>query len=154
MKQTAKLLVTISRRTAVLRVPRKRIDALVRFIVRKERANVREVDVAVVDDWDMAKLNRTYHRVRGTTDVLSFDLSEPHEAIHAQIVVCAAEALRQAQRRGLAPRRELLLYVAHGLLHLIGYDDAAPKTSKQMARRQEELLSEFLRLTRKQTRDL
>ncbi|MBN1556468.1 MAG: rRNA maturation RNase YbeY [Phycisphaerae bacterium] len=131
--------VTISARTKVSRIPRKRITALVRFLARDEQARIREVDVAVVGDREMARLNRTYHHVRGTTDVLSFNLAEPDEPICAQIVVCADEAVRQARRRGISPQRELLLYVAHGLLHLLGYDDATEEQTRRMHRRQEEI---------------
>lgn len=135
--------VTVARRTASLRVPRKRIEALAAFVLRAEKANVGEVDVAIVDDVEMSALNRAYHHVRGTTDVLSFDLAGPGESTCAQIIVCAEEAIRQSKRRRQPTQRELLLYVTHGLLHLLGYDDTTPAKSQNMAKRQEEILAAF-----------
>ena len=101
------------------------------------------MEVAIVADREMSALNRTYHRIRGTTDVLSFDLAEPGEPICAQIIVCAEEALRQAKRRAQPPQRELLLYIAHGLLHLLGYDDTSKKQAERMTIRQEKILEDF-----------
>lgn len=141
-------LVTIARRTNALRIPRKRIAALVRYLLRAEAANVDEVEIAVVDGPEIRDLNRRYHHVRAVTDVLSFNLSNPGESTFAQIIVCAAEAIRQSQRRRHGPQHELLLYIAHGLLHLLGYDDTTPSKARQMSKRQEELLARFVKRQR------
>lgn len=126
-----------------MRVPRKRMAALVAYLVQVERVKVADVDVAVVGDREMAALNRRYHHVRGTTDVLSFNLAERGKPVEAQIVVCADEAVRQARRRAQSPQRELLLYVVHGLLHLLGYDDTTQAKARRMHARQEEFLAVF-----------
>ena len=124
--------VRISSRQRALRVPRKRIIELVRFIARREPKPVAEVDVAVVSAQGIAALNRRWLGRRGTTDVMSFDLSGPGEAgLTAQVVVCADVAAREGRRRH-GVQRELLLYVAHGLLHLLGYDDTTPKAAAAM----------------------
>ena len=76
-------------------------------------------------------MNERFLRHRGPTDVLSFDLSEirlpnPKSEIRnldAQIVVSADAARRRAGALGHSILAELGLYVAHGLLHLLGYDD-------------------------------
>ena len=87
-----------------------------------------EVRVRVVGDEEMAAAHERYAGVAGTTDVLTFDLSEPGDrgegrSVDADILVCSDEAARQAARRGHAVERELLLYVIHGLLHCLGHDD-------------------------------
>jgi probable rRNA maturation factor len=137
--------VTIVRRTGAMRIPRKRLAALTGFVLRAEKAKLREVEIVVVDDKEMKALNRTYHHVRGTTDVLSFNLADPGEPICAEIIICADEAVRQARQRRERPQREFLLYVVHGLLHLLGYDDTTLPKSKKMATRQDTLLAEFHR---------
>lgn len=85
-----------------------------------------EVRVRVVDDVEMAAAHEQYSGVAGTTDVLTFDLREDPssgEPLDTDILVCMDEARRQAADRGIAPERELLLYVLHGVLHCLGYDD-------------------------------
>jgi probable rRNA maturation factor len=141
-RRTAKPIVTISSAQRAMRVPRKKIAALIAHAVAAEKARVAEVDVAVVAADEMASLNRRFLGHRGPTDVLSFDLSGPGEdALVAQIIVCGDVAVREARRRRLRPQRELLLYVLHGLLHLIGYDDTDADAAARMHAREEELLA-------------
>jgi len=128
-----------------LRVPRKRITELVAFVARSEGKAIVEVDVAVVDSRQIARLNRRYLRHAGATDVLSFDLTDPGASgLSAQIIVCGSVAVREATRRGIGSQRELLLYVLHGLLHLLGYDDRSSAARARMTARQEQLLAGFL----------
>ncbi len=141
--------VNISSSQSTLRIPRKKITALVEFIVRSEDADMEEVDIAVVTSRRIAALNRRYLQHAGATDVLSFDLSSPGSGVAAQIIVCSDVAVREARARGLGPQRELMLYIAHGLLHVLGYDDTNSKSAAKMYVRQEELLNEFLASYRK-----
>jgi len=137
--------VIVSSCQSALRVPRKRIAELVAFVARREGAALEQIDVAVVGARRMAELNRRYLGHRGATDVLSFDLTDAWQGGGCgQIVVCGDVAAREARRRGTAPQRELLLYVAHGLLHLLGYDDASPRAAARTRARQERILAEFL----------
>lgn len=100
-----------------------------------------EVRVRVVRDDEMAKAHLRYKKVEGTTDVLTFDLSPPGGALDADILVCVDEARRQAEARGHTPERELLLYIVHGVLHCMGYDDATPEEAAAMHAREDEVLT-------------
>ncbi|MGH7132078.1 MAG: rRNA maturation RNase YbeY [Phycisphaerales bacterium] len=82
-----------------------------------------EVRVRVVADSEMAAAHERYSKVAGTTDVLTFDLSDGPGELDLDILVCLDEAERQGASRGHEPRRELLLYIVHGMLHGLGYDD-------------------------------
>ncbi|MFQ5655130.1 MAG: rRNA maturation RNase YbeY, partial [Planctomycetota bacterium] len=64
-----------------------------------------------------------------------------------EIVVSAETALRQAPEQGCDPVRETFLYVVHGVLHLLGYDDRTPETARRMAERQEEILESWMRIS-------
>ncbi|NBB95768.1 MAG: rRNA maturation RNase YbeY [Planctomycetes bacterium] len=138
----------IASRTQAMRVPRKRIGELVNFIARRERTALHDVDVTVVDSREMTRLNRTYLQHAGTTDVISFDLTDRRAeltpGLTVQLIVNAQLAVKEASRRSHGPQRELLLYVAHGLLHAMGYDDQTPADAKTMSARQEQLLDAFL----------
>jgi probable rRNA maturation factor len=138
----------IASRTKAMRIPRKRIGELVAFIARKEGVAVHDADITVVDSREMARLNRKYLRHAGTTDVISFDLTDPRAEVNpgitVQLIVNAELAVKQAARRSHGPQRELLLYIAHGLLHAMDYDDRAPAEAEKMHARQEQLLDAFL----------
>lgn len=100
-----------------------------------------EVRVKVVGDSEMALAHELHKNVPGTTDVLTFDLEPDDDALlDTDILVCADEAARQAARLGHAPERELLLYIVHGVLHCVGYNDADEASARAMHRREDELL--------------
>lgn len=103
------------------------------------------ITVSVVGDAQMGALHKAYTGVAGTTDVLTFDLREGtvtrRTPTEADVAVCLDEAERQAKRRGHEPRLELLLYVVHAMMHLLGYDDHDPEQFTRMHRREDELLT-------------
>ena len=138
------LTVNISSSQTALRTPRKKITAIVEFVAQAEAVRIDEVDIAIVASRHIATLNRQYLQHSGATDVISFDLSAPGGGLIAQIIVCADAAVREARLRRIGPQRELMLYIVHGLLHVIGYDDTTPKAAEKMYARQEELLDAFL----------
>jgi len=137
--------VLISSSQKALRVPRKKLTELAAFVARAEGRSLAQIDLAVVADRRIAALNRSYLGHAGSTDVLSFDLSDSRTpGICGQLIVCGDLAVREARRRGCSPQRELMLYVVHGLLHLMGYDDTSIRAAAKMHARQDELLRQFL----------
>jgi len=100
------------------------------------------VDVAVVDDAEMRRLNARYRRVRRRTDVLAFPLETPDspDQLLGQIVVSADTARRQARRLAIPLALELDLLVTHGTLHLVGYDDRDPVEADIMHHRERDIL--------------
>jgi probable rRNA maturation factor len=84
---------------------------------------------------ESARLHREHLGVGGMTDVITYR--------HGDIVVCPAVAWREASRRGLTFRNELLRYCVHGWLHLRGHDDHEEAARVRMHRRQEELVGQL-----------
>lgn len=121
-----------------LRVPRARIQAGVVAAFRQvRRRKLPLLSIAVVDDVQMAELHRRHLGKTGPTDVLSFPLYELDEALEqglpfGEVVVSADTAIRQARERGHPPSFELCLYVVHGVLHLLGFDDHSLSDRRRM----------------------
>jgi len=137
--------VIVSSSQHAMRVPRKRLTELVGFLAAVEGVRIAEVDIAVVSRDEISRHNRRWLGEAGATDVISFDLSDDSAVgISAQIIVCGDVAARQAKRQGVTPQRELMLYVVHGLLHLVGYDDRPIRAAAKMHAREEEILEAFL----------
>ncbi len=137
--------ISITTRCSALRTPRTRAAALAEYIARREHRRIYMLDILVVDAAEMAEMNQAYLNHTGPTDVLSFDLAdERSDAILGQLILCGEVAREQAPRFGHRPQRELLLYLAHGLLHLMGYDDRTDSDRAIMHHRQQELLNAFL----------
>ena len=105
------------------------------------------LSLAVVDDQLMRRLNRDHHATDAATDVLAFplrDFDDPtprrEGEFDAEVVVSVTTAVREAGERGLDAASELFLYVTHGVLHLMGYDDHEPDDAREMHERTLEIL--------------
>lgn len=102
------------------------------------------VRVRLVGDDEMARAHEAYLGVPGTTDVITFDLSEGASAsggaLDVDLLVCVDEAARQARARGIDAAREMLLYTVHGVLHALGNDDHDEASSRAMHAREDEVL--------------
>jgi probable rRNA maturation factor len=101
------------------------------------------VDVAIVDDAEIRRMNTQYRGIGRRTDVLAFPLEAPDVAgqLLGQIVVSADTARRQARRLGVPLALELDLLVTHGTLHLVGYDDRDPIEADLMHRRERDIMA-------------
>ncbi|MDI6869965.1 MAG: rRNA maturation RNase YbeY [Bacillota bacterium] len=105
-----------------------------------------EVSVALVDDLQIHELNRRYRKVNRPTDVLSFPGGEAPAldeapALLGDVVVSLETAWRQAAEFGHSPEREVGYLVAHGLLHLLGFDHEQEEERATMRRLEEEALA-------------
>jgi probable rRNA maturation factor len=102
-----------------------------------ELAGLGEVSVVLLSDRRMAQLHRRFLHLPGPTDVITFQ--------HGEIFVSVETARNQAGRFGSSLEREIRLYIAHGLLHLHGFDDKDAAGAAEMARLQEKLVDSILR---------
>jgi probable rRNA maturation factor len=101
------------------------------------------ISIGIVDDAEITVLNKRFLSHEGTTDCLSFDLSdetEPEGRKVFDLIVNGEMALREAARRGHAAQAELALYITHGLLHDLGFDDATEQQARRMHRTEDEIL--------------
>ena len=104
-------------------------------------AKLTELSVVLVSDRRMAQLHRRFLHEPGPTDVITFQ--------HGEIFVSTETARRQARRFGTTTGHELRLYLAHGLLHLHGFDDKDARSSAEMQRAQEKLVTKVDRALRR-----
>jgi len=128
-----------------------RVRRAVASVLRAEGCPSAEVSVALLDASAVSALNAQYLGRQVETDVLAFDLtdavrvsddrrSERCPPLQGEVVVNVELARRLAAERGVDPEAELMLYVVHGCLHLLGYDDGEADEAARMHRREDELL--------------
>ncbi len=102
------------------------------------------MDIHLLDDAEIAKLNQTHMKHAGPTDVLSFPMGEPDPERGAfnlgEIVASFETAQREASARDISFEEELSRYCVHGFLHLLGYDDDTAAHQKEMFAVQEKSL--------------
>jgi len=106
-----------------------------------------ELGINVVSAKEMAQVNWNYLRHEGSTDVITFDYSEKRKAesgkrkcLHGEIFVCVDEASLQAKKFKTKWQPEIVRYIVHGILHLLGHDDLKPDLRRKMKREENRLL--------------
>ncbi|MBF0521598.1 MAG: rRNA maturation RNase YbeY [Candidatus Omnitrophica bacterium] len=97
-------------------------------------------------------LNKKYLHQSVTTDVLAFEGSGPlgnekpggkRPCLYGDIIISTDAVLQNSRIYRTTPSYELTLYIAHGILHLLGYDDHK-KIDIQKMRAKEKEVMEFL----------
>jgi rRNA maturation RNase YbeY len=127
-----------------------------------------DLGIYLVRPPEMARLNETFLRHKGSTDVITFDYGfgvpasagrksfhASHQAgsrsrlkaelrtVHGEIFVCLDEAVSQARRFRTTWQSELARYVIHAVLHLNGYDDRHAAARRKMKREENRLLRQL-----------
>ena len=98
----------------------------------------------------MQKLHRQFLGEDETTDVLAFGQMEGKffpgrgAPLLGDVVVSVETAKRAAPQFGNRWDEELLVYISHGILHLMGYRDSTPSGKKQMDEKQKKILRKIL----------
>jgi probable rRNA maturation factor len=124
-----------------------------------------ELGIHLVAAPRIARLNRQFLDHFGSTDVITFDHSRdsdsssahqrggpsrglasidgdgdgaarPPAQLHGEIFICLDDAVRQARQFRTTWQSELVRYLIHGLLHLVGYDDLT-RTGRRAMKREE-----------------
>jgi probable rRNA maturation factor len=117
---------------AEVAVDHRALAELARATLAAEGLTQGELSLSFVSPQEMADLHHRYMGEDGPTDVLSFPLGE--DGLIGDVVVCPEEARRNNPQD---PSAELRLLVAHGVLHLLGYDHEAEQDRREMWTRQE-----------------
>jgi probable rRNA maturation factor len=105
-----------------------------------------DLTIHLVATGEIVHLNETYVHHNGPTDVITFnyssdDLKHPRQiALHGEIFVCVDVAITQARRFRTTWQSEVVRYIAHGFLHLKGYDDLRTEERRKMKREEARLL--------------
>jgi probable rRNA maturation factor len=94
-----------------------------------------DVSIRLVGDEEMAALNGSIMSHEGTTDVITLDYAHPG-TLAGEIYICLPEARRQSRRFKTTWQRETARYVAHGVLHMMGYDDRKAAGRRRMKARE------------------
>jgi probable rRNA maturation factor len=92
---------------------------LIDKILKKEKAKGK-INLVLINDRQIRKLNKRYRKKDKPTDVLSFEMGE--DGIIGDIAISTETTQRNAKRYGVTYKRELKRLVVHGVLHLLGYD--------------------------------
>ncbi|MGO9479580.1 MAG: rRNA maturation RNase YbeY [Limisphaerales bacterium] len=159
--------VAITNRQRLKQIDRRLLKAIVNALLAELELEQAEIGICLVAAPEMTRLNETFLRHAGSTDVIAFDyrdktvgadvrrpLNQKHapekkpappcvvacKEIHGEIFICVDEAVRQARRFGTSWQSEIVRYLVHGILHLLGFDDSSAGARRRMKRAENRLL--------------
>ena len=98
------------------------------------------VSVSIVDEDEIQSLNAMWRQIDAPTDVLSFECDSPFgdevpdgEVVElGDVILCPAVIAAQAPDFNTTPADEFRLMLVHGMLHLLGYDDATRMEDREL----------------------
>jgi probable rRNA maturation factor len=143
VKQEQDIVVQIAKNFKDIDVNLPKLKKLVKAVCTRFKLSKATVSIAIVDDAEIRKLNKQFLNRSSTTDCLSFNLSDDDARKSFELVVNAEKAVKEANLRGHSSEAELALYVTHGLLHNLGFDDSTQGQAKKMHDTEDEILQQL-----------
>ena len=126
-------------------IDQEQLAAAARLILSDHGITQGELSIAIVDDPAIRVLNKQYLQHDYETDVISFVLDEDESIgrLDGQLIVSTDTAARESVDAGWSFEAELLLYVVHGTLHLVGYDDKSEAAIPEMRSAEAEYMAKL-----------
>ena len=124
----------IDNRQRAVRLARRPLESFLRRVRDEVGFRSAGVTVCLVSDTEIARLNETFRKKKGPTDVLSFPTVARRRPVRlgskmvkpgkylGDIAISPATARRYARKHGRNFSNELQVLILHGVLHLLGYD--------------------------------
>ncbi|MGD0207716.1 MAG: rRNA maturation RNase YbeY [Verrucomicrobiota bacterium] len=156
--------VTIANRQRVRKINRRRLKKIANALLAELEIKKAEIGICLATAPEMTRLNETFLKHKGSTDVITFDyankvaqasrLPRPSNrrqsssrdgcaTLHGEIFVCVDEAVLQARQFGTSWQSEVIRYLVHGVLHLLGFDDSSAGARRKMKREENRRLREI-----------
>lgn len=128
-----------------LSLSKKALQKLIKELLKNEALNCDELSLYFVDEKEIKKLHKKYFNDSSTTDCISFPIDSPLDKTNhcflGEVFICTDTAIKYAKDHNLNPLDETALYIIHGLLHLIGYDDISEKDKTIMRKKEKSCMN-------------
>jgi len=141
--------VLVSNFTTNFHIRKIRVARFARAVLRQLRYRHTALSLVFVSDRTMSALNWRHLRHRGTTDVLAFPFHMRHHRtkhrLMGEVIISPMRAKMYARKISVSHAHELMRYVCHGVLHLVGERDKTAAGRARMRRREDVILKRFHR---------
>ena len=137
--------IKIKDRQKKITINKKDIEQLASQILKIKGKRRAELSILFAGTNYIRSLNKKFRKVDTPTDVLAFSMREGKGTafkpeILGDVVICPEIAQKSAKVYKTSVKREIHLYLTHGILHLLGYDDSNPRNRFLMETEQKKIL--------------
>jgi len=145
-----KIKIEIKNSQRKIAINKKLIRSLAKRILKIKGITEAQISILFAGKVRIRALNRTFRKLDRPTDVLAFSMREGkgprlHPEILGDVVICPEIAQKCAKRYKTAAREEIHLYLIHGILHLLGYDDSNTKKRSLMEKEQTRIFEKIFK---------
>jgi probable rRNA maturation factor len=155
--------ITIANRQRTGKINLRLLKQIVKALLTDLEIAKAELEINLVAAPAITRLNEKFLQHKGSTDVIAFDyrtegragsplpaarfgaLRRARPALNGEMFICMDEAVLQAQKFGVRWQSEVVRYVVHGVLHLLGHDDLCAGARRKMKREENRLLRKLSR---------
>lgn len=145
VRQQPGITVQITKKFKDIQINLSKLRKLVKTVCARFNLLNATVSITLVGDAEIKRLNKQFLNRNSTTDCLSFNLS--YDGIDSvksfELVINAERAVEQAALREHSGQAELALYVTHGLLHNLGFNDSSLRQAKKMHDTEDKILQQL-----------
>jgi len=139
--------IVIANRQRTKRINSRLLKQIVDTLLAELEVTEAELGINLVAAREMTLVNETFLNHPGSTDVITFDHTEKRRTkaakakeLHGELFICIDDAIVQAGEFKTNWQSEVVRYVVHGVLHLLGYDDLKPRLRRRMKREENRLV--------------
>jgi len=114
------------------------------FIVKKEKDTAGILNFIFCSDEYLLKMNQTYLGHDTLTDIITFDYREEYNNVSGDIFISIERIKKNAAIHKVSFMQEFCRIIAHGVLHILGYDDKIEKDRNLMRDKENYYMGFFL----------
>ena len=140
------LIITLDKGISIDSCLKDKLQSIVSLIFREEGLVDSEINLRILDDEEMKKLNYKFRNKNLTTNVLSFqsdDISIKHTKNIGDIAISSEYVEREAVEEGKFFEDHMIHMLAHGVYHILGYDHQNEETAVIMENKEINILNKM-----------
>jgi probable rRNA maturation factor len=139
--------IVIANRQRAKKINKRLLKQIVSELFAEIKISDAKLGINFVAVSEMASVNEAFLKHKGSTDVITFDYADKTEGtiIAGEIFICMDEAIVHARKFRTKWQSEIIRYIVHGILHLLGHDDLRAGFRRKMKREENRLLRELSR---------
>jgi len=104
----------------------------------------KKISFVFCDNEFIKKINKKYFKRNSATDVISFPLNDIYQKDYlGEVIISVEKASLEAKNYNHTFEEELLYYIIHGILHILGYKDYKSKEKEIMIKKQDEIFNKI-----------
>jgi rRNA maturation RNase YbeY len=125
-------------------VSNQRISSWLDALARQYGRSIAELNIVFMSDEELLKINQQFLQHDYYTDIITFDNGTTDQLIMGELYISLDRVRDNAKTMGEKYQSELLRVVAHGVLHLIGYQDKKSEQIVEMRACESDAISLYL----------